>query len=47
MEKTVNMMIEAYVKVMGIEKWNSLTGEQQRTVIMTMANELNKAIDRI
>lgn len=47
MEKTVNMMIEAYVRVMGIEKWNSLTGEQQRTVIMTMANELNKAIDRI
>lgn len=47
MEKTVNMMIEAYVKVMGIEKWNSLTGEQQRTVIMTMVNELNKAIDRI
>lgn len=47
MEKTVNMMIEAYVRVMGIEKWNSLTGEQQRTVIMTMVNELNKAIDRI
>lgn len=47
MEKTVNMMIEAYVKVMGVEKWNSLTGEQQRTVIMTMVSELNKAIDRI
>ena len=47
MEKTVNMMIEAYVKVMGIEKWNSLTGEQLRMVIMTMVNELNKAIDRI
>lgn len=47
MEKTVNMMIEAYVNVMGAEKWNSLTGEQQRTVIMTMVNELNKAIDRI
>lgn len=47
MEKTVNMMIEAYTKVMGIEKWNSLTSEQQRAVIMTMVNELNKAIDRL
>lgn len=47
MEKTVKMMIEAYTKVMGIEKWNSLTGEQQRAVIMTMVNELNKAIDRL
>lgn len=47
MKKTVEMMIEAYIKVMGIEKWNSLTGEQQRFVIMTMVNELNNAIDRI
>lgn len=47
MEKTVNMMIEAYTKVMGIDKWNSLNGEQQRAVIMTMVNTLNKALDRI
>lgn len=47
MERTIKMMIEAYTKVMGVEKWNSLTGEEQRTVIMTMVNELNKAIDRI
>lgn len=47
MKKTVEMMIEAYIKVMGIEKWNSLSGEEQRTVIMTMVTELNKALDRI
>lgn len=47
MERTVNMMIEAYTKVMGIEKWNSLNGEEQRAVIMTMVNELSKALDRI
>lgn len=47
MEKIVNMAIEAYTKVMGAEKWNSLSGEEQRVVIMTMVRELDKAIDRI
>ncbi len=47
MEKAVNMMIEAYIKVMGIRKWNSLSGEQQRAVIMTMVNGLIRAIDRL
>lgn len=47
MEKIINMTIEAYTKVMGIEKWNSLSGEEQRTVIMTMVKELDKAIGRI
>ena len=47
MEKMVNMIIEAYVAVMGIEKWNSLDAEEQRLVIMTAANDLNKALDNI
>ena len=47
MEKIVNMAIEAYTKVMGVEKWSSLSGEEQRIVIMTMVRELDKAIDRI
>ena len=28
MEKVIAMCIEAYIKVYGLEKWNSLTEEQ-------------------
>ena len=47
MEKIINMCIEAYIKVYGLEKWNSLTEEQQHDVIMTLVRELNAAVDRI
>ena len=47
MEKIINMCIEAYIKVYGLEKWNSLTGEQQHEVVMTLVRELNAAVDRI
>lgn len=48
MDKTVvEMMIEAYTKVMGIEKWNGLSGEEQRAAIMTMVKDFSKALDRI
>lgn len=36
----INMVIEAYVSVMGIDKWNSLTVEQQHDVIMTIIKGL-------
>ena len=41
------MMIEAYVKVYGIEKWHSLTAEQQHDVIMTLVRDTNKALGRL
>ena len=47
MEKVIAMCIEAYIKVYGLEKWNSLTEEQQHDVIMTLARELSAAVDRI
>ena len=47
MEKTISMIIEAYVSVMGVEKWNGLSGEEQRLVIVTIASDLSSAIDRI
>lgn len=40
----VNMAIDAYVSVMGIDKWNSLTGEQQHDVIMTIVKDFGKAV---
>ena len=44
MTKMVNMMIEAYISVMGAEKWNSLTVEQQHDAIMIMVNDTMKAL---
>ena len=44
MEKVVNMIIEAYVKVMGAEKWNQMTAKQQHDAIMKIAADLDKAI---
>ena len=42
--KMVGMIVEAYIKVMGEEKWNSLTAEQQHEVIMTITRDLYNRI---
>ena len=39
MKNPVEMIIEAYTAVMGVEKWNSLTAEQQHDVIMMIAKD--------
>ena len=39
-KKIVDMMIEAYIQVMGADKWNSLTAKQQHDVIMTLTRDL-------
>ena len=44
MEKMVNMIVEAYIKVMGVDKWNSLTAIQQHDVIMNIAKDFGKAV---
>lgn len=44
MKEIVNAVIEAYIKVMGAEKWNSLTADEQHTVIMTIVKDFSKAI---
>lgn len=38
----VSSIIKAYVQVMGAEKWNSLTADQQHDVIMTIVKDLNR-----
>ena len=40
----VGWIIEAYIQVMGEEKWNSLTAEQQHEVIMTITKDLYNRI---
>lgn len=44
MTKLVNTIIDAYIEVMGIEKWNSLTADEQHTVIMTIVKDLNSRL---
>ena len=38
------MIAEAYITVMGLEKWNSLNDQEKHDVIMTIARDLNKAL---
>ena len=45
-EKLVDLMQDAYIKVMGLEKWNSLTDEQKHDAIMLMVKDALKAITR-
>ncbi len=46
MNKMIDLIKEAYVNVMGIEKWNSLTDEQKHDAIMTIAVDFNKSLDK-
>ena len=38
----IDMIAEAYIMTYGQEKWNKLTDEQKRTVVMTIAQDLLK-----
>lgn len=38
----VNAIVKSYVKVMGADKWNSLTLEQQHDVIMILVKDMLK-----
>ena len=44
-EMLIEVMKGAYIKVMGVEKWNSLTDEQKHDVIMAMVRDSLKAIE--
>jgi len=39
-QKIVEIIVKAYVQVMGVEKWNSLTEAEQHDVIMTIVKDL-------
>ena len=41
----VDMIREAYVEVMGREKWESLTDEQKHDAIMTIVKDSLKAME--
>ena len=43
-EKIMNIVVKAYIKVMGLEKWNSLTDEEKHNVVMILVRDLNNRI---
>ncbi len=51
MTKEMNQIIDAveaaYIKVMGAEKWNSLTDRQKHNVVMILVRDMNKTLDKI
>ena len=42
--KIIEMVIDAYIEVMGAAKWNSLTAAEQHDVIMTLVKDMLKSI---
>jgi len=43
-ERIVEMMIEAYIKVYGAEKWNSMTKNQKDEVLHIILNDMAMAM---
>ena len=42
-EQIINSIEEAYIKVMGLEKWNSLSDEEKHNVVMIIVRDMLKA----
>lgn len=38
-------IIRAYISVLGREKWDSLTADEQHTVVMTVAKNMEEAYE--
>lgn len=43
-EMMKNAIVESYIKVMGVEKWNSLTNEDKDNLLHIMVNGFAKPI---
>lgn len=44
-EKMRDMIIDAYIEAMGIDKWISLTNKEKHDVVMAIARDLLRALD--
>ena len=40
----INACVKAYVSVMGVDKWNSLSEQQQHDVIMILVRDFTHAL---
>ena len=41
----IDMIVEAYIKVYGEEKWITLTDEQKHDAVMSILNDLNNRLE--
>lgn len=41
----VNMIREAYITAMGIEKWNSMSGQEQHDAVMFITRDLLRRLE--
>lgn len=46
-DEFVDIVSEAYIQVYGLDKWLSLTLQEQHDVIMTLAVDLNSWLDQL
>lgn len=46
-DQIVGAVIAAYIKVYGEAKWDSLTADQQHTVIMTIVKDWLKGVEQL
>lgn len=42
-QKLINSIVEAYIKVMGQSKWDSLNDQQKHDVVMTIVKDMLQA----
>lgn len=45
-DRIVGIIIAAYIQVYGEARWDSLTADQQHTVIMTLAKDMIKVVEQ-
>lgn len=45
--KFVDIVVKVYIQVYGLDKWRSLTLQEQHDVIMIIAVDLNNWLDRL
>ena len=44
--RIIEMIKEAYINVLGVEKWNGLTDKEKHDVIMTIAKDFNELLEK-
>lgn len=44
-ERLRDMIVNAYIEAMGVDKWISLTNKEKHDVVMAIARDLLKALD--
>lgn len=44
--RIIEMIKEAYISVLGVEKWNGLTNKDKHDVIMMIAQDFNELLEK-